>query len=220
MSAARPVDELHLADAAPESRIHWLQGARKVPVEVAVSGPRMIKLAALHADRLMFALGADAERIAWGIGIAKSARADAGLDPEGIAYGAYVNCVCHPEIDVARDLVKGGLTTFARFSVMHGTVQGPASSQTEDALKTMHDAYDMRAHTRGDSRQAQTLSAEFIDHFAVVGPPDRCIEKLQGLAGLGLDKLFLAANFTLYTEVGAQAVALAAKEVLPALRAR
>ena len=220
VSAARPVDELHLADAAPESRIHWLQGARKVPVEVAVSGPRMIKLAALHADRLMFALGADAERIAWGIGIAKSARADAGLDPEGIAYGAYVNCVCHPEIDVARDLVKGGLTTFARFSVMHGTVQGPASSQTEDALKTMHDAYDMRAHTRGDSRQAQTLSAEFIDHFAVVGPPDRCIEKLQGLAGLGLDKLFLAANFTLYTEVGAQAVALAAKEVLPALRAR
>jgi 5,10-methylenetetrahydromethanopterin reductase len=84
----------------------------------------------------------------------------------------------------------------------------------------MHDVYDMRAHTRGDSRQARTLSAEFIDHFAVVGPPDRCIEKLQGLAGLGLDKLFLAANFTLYTEVGAQAVALAAKEVLPALQAR
>ena len=168
----------------------------------------------------MFALGADAERIAWGIGIAKSARADAGLDPEGIAFGAYVNCVCHPEIDVARDLVKGGLTTFTRFSVMHGTVQGPASSQTEDALKAMRDVYDMRAHTRSDSRQAQTLSAEFIDQFAVVGPPDRCIEKLQGLAGLGLDKLFLAANFTLRTEVGARAVALAAKEVLPALQAR
>ncbi len=220
VSAARSVDELHLADAAPESRIHWLAGARKVPVEVAVSGPRMIKLAALHADRLMFALGADAERIAWGIGIARSAREAAGLDPEGIAYGAYVNCVCHPEIEVARDLVKGGLTTFARFSVMHGTVQGPASRQTEDALKAMHDVYDMRAHTRGDSRQARTLSAKFIDHFAVVGPPDRCIEKLQGLAGLGLDKLFLAANFTLYTEVGAQAVALAAKEVLPTLQAR
>ena len=220
VSAARPVDQLHLADAAPESRIRWLQGGRKVPVEVAVSGPRMIELAAVRADRLMFALGADEERIAWGIEVAKSARAAAGLDPGGITYGAYVNCVCHPRIEIARDLVKGGLTTFARFSIMHGSVTGPASSQTEDSLKALHDVYDMRAHTRGDSRQAQTLTPEFIDHFAVVGPPDRCIERLQGLAALGLDKLFLATNFTLMqTEVGVDAIALAAKEVLPALRA-
>lgn len=219
VAAARPVDALHLADVAPESRIHWLAGARKVPVEVAVSGPRMFRLAALHADRLMFALGADAERIAWGIGIARSAREAAGLDPEGIAFGAYVNCVCHPEIEVARDLVRGGLSTFARFSIMHGTVQGPVSSQTEDALKAMHNAYDMRGHTRGDSPQARMLSTEFIDHFAVVGPPDRCIEKLRGLAGLGLDKLFLATNFTLRNETGLKAIALAAKEVLPGLRA-
>ena len=217
--ATRPVDALHLADAAPESRIRWLAGARKVPVEVAVSGPRMFRVAALHADRLMFALGADAERIAWGIGIARSAREAAGLDPDGVAFGAYVNCVCHPEIDVARDLARGGLATFARFSVMHGNVQGPASSQTEDTLKAMHGVYDMRMHTRGDARQARMLAPEFIDRFAVVGPPDRCVERLRELAGLGLDKLFLATNFTLRDETGLAAIALAAKEVLPALRA-
>ena len=78
----------------------------------------------------------------------------------------------------------------------------------------------MRKHTRGDSRQAQTLEPEFIDHFAVVGPPDRCVERLRGLAALGLDKLFLATNFTLMqTEAGKGAIALAAKEVLPPLRA-
>lgn len=78
----------------------------------------------------------------------------------------------------------------------------------------------MRAHTRGDSRQAQTLTPEFIDRFAVVGAPDRCVERLQGLAALGLDKLFLAINFNLMrTEEGKGAIALAAKEVLPALRA-
>ena len=215
---ARTVDELHLADATPASRIAWLRGARKVPVEVAVSGPRMIKIAALHSDRLMFALGADAERIAWGVELARSVREEAGLDPAGIKFGAYVNCVCHPNIAVARELVKGGLTTFARFSVMHGTVQGPASCATKAALKTMHEVYDMRAHTRGDSPQAKSLSDVFIDQFAVVGPPDDCIEKLRSLTDVGLDKLFLAANFTLQTNDGAEAIALAAEEVLPALR--
>ena len=220
VSAAPPVDALHLADAAPESRIRWLQGGRKVPVEVAASGPRMIAVAAVEADRVMFALGADEERIAWGIEVAKKARADAGLDPEGIAFGAYVNCVSHPRIETARELVKGGLTTFARFSILHGTVTGPASNQTKKALETLHGVYDMRRHTRADSRQAQTLEPEFIDRFAVVGAPDRCVERLRGLAALGLDKLFLATNFTLMqTEAGKAAIALAAKEVLPALRA-
>ena len=54
---------------------------------------------------------------------------------------------------------------------------------------------------------------------AVVGAPDRCVERLQGLAALGLDKLFLATNFNLMrTEAGRAAIALVAKEVLPVLR--
>ena len=46
----------------------------------------------------------------------------------------------------------------------------------------------MRMHTRDGSRQVATLTPEFIDHFAVVGPPERCLERLTGLAALGLDK--------------------------------
>ena len=77
----------------------------------------------------------------------------------------------------------------------------------------------MRIHTRGEARQARMLAPEFIDRFAVVGPPDRCVERLRDLAGLGLDKLFLATNFTRRDEAGLEAIALAAREVLPALRA-
>ena len=135
---APPMSELELADAPPASRIDWIaqgvsHGGRKVPVEVAASGPKVIAIAALHADRVMFALGADPERIAWGIETACKARRDAGLDPDGIAFGAYINIGCHTDIDRARNLVKGGLTTFARFSVMHGKASGPVS-ETDRAV--------------------------------------------------------------------------------------
>ena len=83
---APPMSELELADVPPDSRIGWLaNGAPVVPVEVAASGPRVITIAALHADRVMFALGADTERLAWGIGLAREARVKAGLDPDGLA---------------------------------------------------------------------------------------------------------------------------------------
>ena len=69
------VDELELADTAGTSKISWLPGsAGKVPVEVSATGPRVIGAAARYAERIMFALGADPERIEWGIEIARDAR--------------------------------------------------------------------------------------------------------------------------------------------------
>ena len=189
---APPMSELELADAPPASRIDWIAQGRKVPMEVAASGPRVIAIAALHADRVMFALGADEERIAWGIGVAKQARTKAGLDPNGVKFGAYINCGCHTDVDKARGLVRGGLTTFARFSVMHGKASGPVSEGDRAVLHDLRNSYDMKAHTRGDSRQAGTLTAPFIDRFAVVGTPDQCIARLRGLAALGLDKVAMS----------------------------
>ena len=216
---APPMAELGLADAPADSRIRWMQGTAKVPVEVAATGPRVIGIGAVHAERVMFTLGADLDRLAWGIAVAREARERAGLDPDGVAFGAYINCACHPDIAVARRLVRGGLTTFARFNVMHGQTTGPWSDSALKALHTLRDAYDMNKHTRGDSAQAGTLTDDFTDHFAVVGTPEQCIGKLQALAGLGLDKLVFGGRLGLSAEPEAgEAIALLEGQVLPAVR--
>jgi 5,10-methylenetetrahydromethanopterin reductase len=191
-SIAPPMSALELADAPPASQIGWLRDSGPVvPIEVAASGPRVIAIAALHADRVMFALGADAARLQWGIELARETRVKAGLVPDGIRFGAYVNAACHDDIGTARNLVRGSLTTFARFNVMHGTAAGPVSDSDRDVLRNLHDSYDMRAHTRGDSRQAGVLTESFIDRFAIVGPPARVTERLHALAALGLDKIVM-----------------------------
>jgi 5,10-methylenetetrahydromethanopterin reductase len=191
----------------------------KIPVEAAASGPTVIAIAAREADRVMFALGADEARIAWGIDLARKARQDAGLDPAGITFGAYINVGCSPDIEVARGLVKGGLTTFARFSVMHGKANGPVSEQDRAVLHELHGAYDMRAHTRGDSAQAGTLTPDFIDRFAVVGTPDQCVDRLKRLAALGLDRIAITGALRGVSEAyAATSRALLEKEVLPAMR--
>ncbi|MDP2331876.1 MAG: LLM class flavin-dependent oxidoreductase [Reyranella sp.] len=221
--AAPPLSGLHLHDAPPSSRIGWiadgLKGGAKVPVEVAASGPKVIAMAALHAERVMFTLGADVERLAWGIELAKKTRRDAGLDPDGIAFGAYVNLGCHGDVAAARGLVRGGLTTFARFSVMHGKASGPVSSGDRDVLEKLRSNYDMKAHTRGDSRQAGTLTDDFVDRFAIVGSPERCIERLRSLAALGLDKVAISGGTRgASAEDAAVSKRLVAEQVLPGMR--
>lgn len=211
---APPMSALELADAPPASRIDWIADLNrrlpKVLVEVAATGPRVIAIAALHADRIMFALGAEPQRIAWGMQIARDARLAAGLDPDGIRFGAYVQCAAHPDLQIARDLVRGGTTTFARFSVMHGKTAAPVSESQGEVLDALRRNYDMRAHTRGDSRQAGVLTEAFIDRFAIVGPPEQVVARIEELAALGLDKLSL-------TTVGrgtAEAQAERAREIL------
>jgi 5,10-methylenetetrahydromethanopterin reductase len=218
--AAPPMSELELADAPPASRIGWIAGLRKVPVEVAASGPKVIAMAALHAERVMLTVGADAERLAWGIQLARETRAKAGLDPNGVRIGAYVNLACHSDVSVARAVARGGLTTFARFSVMHGKTSGPLQGKDRDVLHALRNAYDMRAHTRADSRQAGTLTDDFIDRFAIVGTPERCVARLRELAALGLDKVAISGGTRGADEEQARrSKALIAGEVLPGFRA-
>lgn len=178
---APPVDQLGLADAPQASRLGWVREP-KVPVEVAATGPRMLEVAGRHADRVLLAVGADPDRIRWAADTARAVR-------PGVALGAFVNLACHPDLDTARRLVSGGLSTFARFSVMHGRVHGPTTDEQRRVLDELHHSYDMTRHTRVGSRQADLLSAEFVDRFAVVGPPQTCVERLDALADVGVDKI-------------------------------
>ncbi|MCB1691535.1 MAG: LLM class flavin-dependent oxidoreductase [Pseudomonadales bacterium] len=214
---APDVATLGLHDTPDASRLRWLnERDTKVPVEVASTGPRVIEAAARHSERVMLALGADPARVSWGVEAAQAAARKAG---RSIRLGAFVNLACHQDVEVARKLVQGGLTTFARFSVMHGEVRGTVSDSQKQVLAALHDEYDMNQHTRADSRQAGVLTPEFIDEYAIVGPPGHCIDRIRALAQLGIDKLTVIGPTA---GVGAQAAREAGQllvtEVLPAFR--
>ena len=181
------VGTLDLAGRPSASRLHWLPAdLPKVPVTVAATGPKVIDAAARVADRVTFALGADPARVGWGVQRARAA------DPGARrSLGAFVNVVCHDDRDAARRLASGGMSTFARFNVMHGTTHGPMADGDRSLLREVHDAYDMRRHTQAGSPQAERLTDDFAEGFAVLGPPDRCIERLRALVELGLDHLVI-----------------------------
>lgn len=211
-----PVDALELADTPKSSGIQWLRNDPKVPVEVAASGPRVIGIAARHAERVMFTVGADADRLRWGIETARAAASEAGRDPDSLKFGAYVNIICHRDIETARALAQGGTTLFARFSVMHGGISGPVDDAQAEVLDTLHKRYNMNEHGRSDSQQASAITPEFIDRFAIVGDPAGCLDRLAELQALGLDKLAVnGPTFTVRSPEAQEASELFEAEVLP-----
>ena len=209
---AATINTIELGDPPTESRLLWLRDEDpKVPVEVASTGAKVIAAAARHADRVMFALGADPQRLQWGLEHARRARREAGLSEEGIEYGAYVNLACHPDLNTARKLVGRTIATYARFSVMHGTTAAPLTEQQEQAVAHLNRSFDMRGHHNVD-----LLPDEFVDRFAVVGSPEVCIRRLQAIVDLGISKLSIVGARDYEDPDALQAEEALARDVLPA----
>lgn len=185
---APPVDDLNLADSPDSSRIRWAKGVDPVPVEVSATGRLVIEATARHADRVMFAVGAEPERVKWGIQIARRAAESAGRDPAELSFGAYVNVVCDDDVDVARRIGLGSASLFIRFSAMHGKVNGPADDSQRKVFEAVHENYDMNHHARSSGSQTTVIPDEFLDRFAILGSVDHCVDRLGSLAELGLDK--------------------------------
>ncbi len=218
--AGGDMDRLKLANQPISSRIAWLRHAAydKVPVDVTATGPKVIRIGALLGDRVTFAVGADPERVRWGIETAQTVRAESGLEPD-MPFGAYVTVVVHEDPETARRLGEGAISLFTRFSAMHGSVVGPVSDESRKVFQAVHDAYDMTRHSRAYSAQASVIPQEFADTFAVLGPAKHCVERLREIVALGIDRLVVVGPAMGADRAEAERAERAfVEDVLPALR--
>jgi 5,10-methylenetetrahydromethanopterin reductase len=214
------VDRLPSAGAPEHSTLRWLNPSLpKVPVDVAATGPKVIRLAAVLADRLTFALGADPERLQWAVATARDARERAGLDPASLTFGAYLNVAPHPDPDVAVKLAAIGVTTFSRFSAMHGKVNSPMRSDDTAEVERLVSTYDLGHHGDPSADHRTAVSDEYISRFGIAGPVEHCILRLREIQQLGIDRVVLLelGNANDQHLIDSRAALLG--EVMPALRA-
>jgi 5,10-methylenetetrahydromethanopterin reductase len=154
---------------------------------VAATGPKVIDIAARRADRICFAVGADPERLSEGIVRARRSAEAAGRDPGELRYGAFVNCVIHPDREVAREAIRGGLSVFAHFSGFRGMDIESLPENTRKAAEHLRTGYDMANHASSAGSHAQALDADFIHRFGIAGPMDEAIARFRELSETGID---------------------------------
>jgi len=219
---APSLDTLSLGNRPTATRLRWLpEGLAKVPLDVAATGPKVIEMAAPIAERLTLSVGAIPERIDWALGLARAARARAGLGEGGVSYGAQIIVVCHPDIEAVRAIATSFVAPLARFQVMQGIAKGPQSASDEASFAAVRKGYDMTKHGewRAESKLVDAkVTPDFVERFAIVGPPDHCIERLLALVALGIRR-FVVLGVGMHPEVSPEGPTLFARKVMPAVRA-
>jgi 5,10-methylenetetrahydromethanopterin reductase len=203
------------------SRLQFLDRCHqpKVPLDLAVSGPRMIELGVRVAERVTLAVGADPDRVAWALEHARKAAAEAGRDPADISFGAYVTVGCHSDQAVARNLVGGAVAAFAHFSAMPGSTGAGLADRDRTVVAEVGRRYDSNQHLSNEAPHTQVLDDDFVDRFAIVGPPEACVARFRQLAGLGVTRFVVTGPGFRADPAEARAAShLLTTELLPALR--
>jgi 5,10-methylenetetrahydromethanopterin reductase len=218
---APSLDTLSLGDRPTGSGLEWLpKDLPKVPLDVAATGPKVIEMAAPIAEQLTFSVGAVPERLAWALETARAARARRGLPSDAVSYGAQIIVICHRDRATALEQASMAVAPLARFQVIQGEPAGPASASDAQNFAAIRKGYDMTKHSKSQETSrliGASLTPDFVERFAVVGPPDRCVERLLELVRLGLER-FVVVGPGFYPD-GGGARSLFAAEVAPALRA-
>jgi len=214
------VSTITLGDAPEASVLKWLDHeSEPPPIEVFASGPRVLGIAGRLADRVSFGLGANPGRLKWAIETAHSARERAGLDPRTLEVCAIVCIGVCEDLARARRSVANMVAPSARFSVINGPVKGPVTDSEREVYEAISRSYDMNHHGAHGS-QVTVLTDEFIDDFAVVGAPQRCVERILELHELGIDCFMLSPPFSDADEADIrEGYRHVVEEVIPAVRA-
>jgi len=221
LTSAPAADTLSLGGRPTVSRLQWLPvGLPKVPLDVAATGPKVIEMSAPIAERVTFSIGAMADRVAWAVDLARAARRTQNLSDAGMSYGVQIIVVCHPNLDAVRGAATSMVAPLARFQVIQGDAAGPKSGSDAENFTAIRRGYDMSKHGMihaDDKIKGATLAWDFVQRFAIVGPPDRCIERLLDLAALGIER-FVIVGPGFHPEAGDGRRSLFASEVMPAVR--
>jgi 5,10-methylenetetrahydromethanopterin reductase len=214
-------DDIALGAAPPQSWLKWLANNpsyTKVPMEVFATGPKAIAIGARVAEQLTFVMGAEVSRLRWAVQTAREAAEQAGRDPATLKLGAWVLLHPHDDPAVGRALAAPGAATTARFLTINRTIKAPVSEAERATLKRVGETYDMQHHATGGP-QAATLDPEFLDAFTIVGPAQRCLERVEAILELGFDKLILSVGSVMSTAPAMMECRnLAMQEVIPAIR--
>ena len=203
----RPVDF-----EGTDVRIRWAD--EDVPLMMAATGPKNLRLAGSLADIVMVYVGVDPVSVRWAIDHVRAGAEEAGRDPDAIEIAALCAMWVSDDQEEAWDACRWAPAACAnhiadvmRRNPDHGMPEGMTR------LVQARDEYDYYAgHLDSSAEHTAFLTGELIDDFAIAGPAERCLEKIAALAEIGVDEVSTA-----YLNGRVAQMERVGREIMPAL---
>jgi 5,10-methylenetetrahydromethanopterin reductase len=161
-------------DSGAESRLAWLDGARRIPIFVAGSGPRMLEAAGRLGDGAIMYTGTDPAILRAGLACVARGAAQQGRPLADLPVLLWTPTAVDPDRARARDHVRGRVA-----SAMRHPLPIALAPEDEAAVRRLRQAYDSYQHATAASRHRELVPDRFVDMMALAGAPDEVREQVR-----------------------------------------
>jgi probable F420-dependent oxidoreductase len=197
-----------------EMRLEWAADLPEIPLYVAGYGPRALGVAGRVGDGVIIQL-ADPAIIEWTMATARRAAEEAGRDPAALKCLVCAPSLVSDDLADARDQVRWFPAMVGNHVADIIRVHGEHSEVPHELTDYIRgrDEYDYKDHSRVGAAHGAFVPDEICDRFTVIGSPAQIVEKLRGLADIGVDE------WIVYLMTSGQEETLAAygSEIIPAV---
>jgi 5,10-methylenetetrahydromethanopterin reductase len=160
-----------------------LPPGRDIPIYVAATGPKMLKLTGVIGDGVILMNGVATDLIDAALVHLREGESSAGRTGKTkIAVWA----ACHTDYravkyNVARAILRN--------------IPGPIDELTKRTAEAVKKAYNYEQHARAEAEFAHLIPDELVPRFAFSGSPDEIKKQVDALQHLGVDEVILAVPF-------------------------
>lgn len=173
----------HVEYGGKELHMPW--AGFHIPLVMASSGPRSLRLAGRLADGVMFQVGAKPGLVRYALDNIRAGAEEAGRKLQDLKLYMRVATAVAEDRRRARAEIAGYAAVAAGTVFANVPREYMADALYED-LKRFKAAYDYAQHASNDSRHSELLTDRIYDAVAIVCTPDEAVARFRELADMGV----------------------------------
>jgi 5,10-methylenetetrahydromethanopterin reductase len=159
-----------------------------IPIAVAASGPKMLRLAGAIADEVILMNGVAPDLIRAASALVDAGAREAGRDPDTVRHVVWA--ACHASHDD-----PGHSIAMCRYNVARAiqrTLPGMDDARTLQIAEEVRARYDYTQHGSAIADVAELIPDDLVPRFTFAGTPDAVRDQVRELATMGVDEVALA----------------------------
>jgi 5,10-methylenetetrahydromethanopterin reductase len=195
-------------------RLRWASG-ETVPLMMAATGPRNLRLAGRLADIAMLQVGYNPASVRWAVEQVRAGAEGAGRDPDEIEIALLGGMWLSNDQQEAREQSRWAAACAANHlgDVIQRVPDHGMPEELTRLVQARTQNYDYYGgHLDSSAEHTGWLTDALIDDFAITGPAQGCLARIRELEQLGVDEISSA-----YLNGQLEQLRLVGREIVPAL---
>jgi 5,10-methylenetetrahydromethanopterin reductase len=165
-------------------RLSWMPQPQDIPVYIAASAPKILKMSGRIADGVIVLVGTAPEFIEAALRTIEAGAKESGRSLSDLHIVLWTPTAIAEDRVEARDLVRAHVS---RVAIRPLPAEIDPSLQA--AVDKIRDSYNYYEHMDTEAAHADLVPDELVDLFALAGTQEECAKRLTEIRSLGIDQV-------------------------------